>query len=505
MCKYLIAHDLGTSGNKATLFAEDGRLVKSVTHSYDTHFYNGNWAEQNPLDWWNAVCVCNYRLLDGIDKTLVAGVAFSGQMMGCVPVGKDGELLRSAIIWADQRSVVQERELRNQIDELAFYHIVGHKISASYSLEKLMWIRDNQPELFKQTYKMLLPKDYIIYRLTGEFVTDYSDASGTNAFDLLKLRWSEEILQAAGIDPGMLPTAYPSTHIAGAVSRQVAEECGLAAGTQIVIGGGDGVCASVGAASVTENVAYNYLGSSSWIAYTAKQPVFDSQMRTFNWAHLVPGLYSPTGTMQAAGNSLHFMKELFQDGLSGTAKERGCGVYQLIDELIAASPPGANGLLYLPYLLGERSPRWDPNARGAFIGLKMEHTKADLLRATVEGVLMNLDIILNIFRQEADITSVNIIGGLAKGAPVRKMLADIYGIPACRLNYLEEATSIGAAVTAGVGTGVLKDFQEVHRFIKEEEWIEPDHNMHTKYEQTKQLFDDSYFALREIFARLAEV
>jgi xylulokinase len=171
---------------------------------------------------------------------------------------------------------------------------------------------------------------------------------------------------------------------------------------------------SGGAASVTENIAYNYLGSSSWIAYTAKQPVFDSQMRTFNWAHLVPGLYSPTGTMQAAGNSLHFMKELFQDGLSGTAKERGCGVYQLIDELIAASPPGANGLLYLPYLLGERSPRWDPNARGAFIGLKMEHTKADLLRATVEGVLMNLDIILNIFRQEADITSVNIIGGLRR-------------------------------------------------------------------------------------------
>ena len=505
MCKYLIAHDLGTSGNKATLFTEDGRLVKSVTHSYGTHFYNGNWAEQDPLDWWKAVCTCNHQLLDGIDKTMVAGVAFSGQMMGCVPVGKKGELLRSAIIWADQRSVAQERKLRNQIDESLFYHIVGHKISASYSLEKLMWIRDNQPELFKQTYKMLLPKDYIIYLLTGEFVTDYSDASGTNAFDLLKLRWSEEILQAAEIDPSMLPNAYPSTHIAGAVSRQAAEECGLAADTQIVIGGGDGVCASVGAASVTENVAYNYLGSSSWIAYTAKQPVFDPQMRTFNWAHLVPGFYSPTGTMQAAGNSMHFMKELFQHELSGVAKERGCGVYQLIDELIADSPPGANGLLYLPYLLGERSPRWDPNARGAFIGLKMEHTKADLLRATVEGVLMNLDIILNIFRREADITSVNIIGGLAKGAPVRKMLADIYGIPACRLNYLEEATSIGAAVTAGVGTGVLKDFQEVHRFIKEDERIEPDYDLHTKYEPAKQLFNDSYFALREIFARLAEV
>lgn len=505
MVKYLIAHDLGTSGNKATLFTTEGKLIKSITYSYKTHFFNGNWAEQNPLDWWKSVCETNKQLLKYIDKNKVAGLAFSGQMMGCVCVDRNGQILRDAIIWADQRGVAEEKEIKNKIDEKEFYGIVGHKISASYSIEKLMWIRNNEPDIFKKIHKMLNPKDYIIYKLTGRFVTDYSDASSTNAFDIVNLKWSERILECASLDMNLFPTALPSTNIAGEVSNSIADECGLAPGTKIVIGAGDGVCAAVGAASVEENVAYNYLGSSSWVAYTSKKPVFDEHMRTFNWVHMIPGYYAPTGTMQAAGNSFSFMKNTICDGLSIIAEKSESNVYELINAEISKSKIGSNGLIFLPYLLGERSPRWNPNARGAFIGLKMEHTKADMLRATVEGIMMNLDIILKIFQKESDIKIMNIIGGMAQGEPIRQILTDIYGIKVNKLNYLEEATSMGAAIAAGVGTGVLKDFNEIHKFIQIEEKIEPNIENNFKYETIKSIFENSYYALLEIYEQLAKL
>lgn len=505
MEKYLIAHDLGTTGNKATLFSSSGKLIKSITYSYNTNFFNGNWAEQNPLDWWEAVCETNKQLLMGLDKTQVEALAFSGQMMGCVCVDKKGQILRNAIIWADQRSIVEENMIRDKIDEKKFYNIVGHKISASYSMAKLMWIRNNEPHIFKKIHKILNPKDYIIYRLTGNMVTDYSDASGTNAFDIVNLKWSEEIIKSVDLDINLFPDAYPSTHIAGEVTSNIAEECGLAVGTKIVIGGGDGVCASVGAGSIAENISYNYLGSSSWVSYTSKKPVFDEDMRTFNWVHLIPGYYAPTGTMQAAGNSFDFMKNTICDGLDIIAKTSGDNVYDLINNQIASSSLGANGLIFLPYLLGERSPRWNANARGAFIGLKMEHNKADMMRSTVEGILMNLDIILNIFKKEANITTMNIIGGMAQSEPIRQILADIYGIEVNKLNYLEEATSMGAAVTAGVGTGVLKDFSEIHKFIQIEERIQPNMENHKQYDKIKLVFENSYNALTDIYEQLSKI
>lgn len=504
MNKYLLAHDLGTSGDKATLFTADGTLINSCTYEYETKFFNGNWAEQNPLDWWKAFCETNKHLLEGVDKRKVSAVAFSGQMMGCVCVDSNGRPLRNAIIWADQRSTKEEETIRNKIDESRFYKITGHRISASYSIEKLMWVRNNEPDVFKQTCKVLLPKDYIIYKLTGEFVTDYSDASGTNAFDIVKCKWSDEIMEAAGIDKCLFPAAYPSTNIVGEISKNIAEECGLASGTKVIIGGGDGVCASVGAASVVENAAYNYLGSSSWISFTSKEPVFDNELRTFNWVHMVPGYYSPTGTMQAAANSYNFIKKILFDGLSILGKNK-ISIYELMDKEINNSKVGANGLVFLPYLLGERSPRWNPKARGAFIGLKMEHTKGDLLRATVEGILMNLAIILQVFKKESDISDINVIGGLAQSDVILHLLSDIYGIKVHKLNYLEEATSIGAAVAAGVGSGELKDFNEVHKFIKIKEDIIPDLENHKKYERIKKVFDESYYALLDIYEQLNKI
>ncbi len=497
MATYLIAHDLGTTGNKATLFDTDGNLIKSVTHAYDTNFFNGNWAEQNPDDWWKAVCETNKMLLEGVDASNVSALAFSGQMMGCVVVDADGNHLRPAIIWADQRSQEQEAFLRSKIDEKEFYTITGHKISASYSIEKLMWIRDNEPSIFSKTYKMLQPKDYVIQKLTGQFVTDFSDASGTNCFDLNTFKWSEKIVSAANIDIKLLPDAFESTYVAGIIDEKMSKISNLPEGTKIVIGGGDGVCAAVGAGSVRENIAFNYLGSSSWVASTTKEPIVDESMRTFNWAHLVPGYTVPCGTMQAAANSFNFIKELFYD--------KHENVYEEMDEGIRNATIGANGLLYLPYILGERSPRWNANARGAFIGMKMEHTRGDFVRAGVEGVLMNLCIVLDIFRERSPISSMNIIGGLAKSSEVRRLLADIYGVQVNKLNYLEEATSMGAAVAAGVGAGVLDSFDDINKFIKVDDVIEYNKENYAQYDALKNVFDKAYYALLETYEDLAKL
>lgn len=503
MAEYLLAHDLGTSGDKATLFRTDGKLVKSVIYEYPTHFFNSTWAEQDPEDWWKAVCANNHELLKDLGDAKVAGMAFSGQMMGCVVVDRQGKALRDAIIWADQRSREQEAFIREKMDEQEFYRITGHRISASYSIEKLMWIRDNEPEIFRNIYKMLQPKDYIVAKLTGEYVTDFSDASGTNCLNLKDLEWSDPLLEMMKIDRSLLPELKPSTYVAGEIIPGISGECGLPVGTPVILGGGDGLCAAVGAGSVKKGVTYNYLGSSSWVAFTSDRPVFDREMRTYNWAHMVPGLYTPNGTMQAAGNSYHFVKETLCKDLDITAAAQKVSPYELMNREIEKSPLGANGLLYLPYILGERSPRWNSEAKGAYIGLKMEHTRGDMLRACIEGIVMNLNIILEIFRAEQRVDQISILGGLAKGNVICQILADIYGLPVCRLNYLDEATSMGAAVAAGVGAGALEGFEAIDRFVEINDCVEPDLRRHQEYQELQKLFNESYEALLPVYHRLA--
>ena len=504
MKKYLIAHDLGTSGNKATLFDTEGRLIKSALCTYETNYFNGNYVEQDPDDWWKAVCEGNRILLDGVDKSEIISVSFSGHMMGCVNISEDGRILRKAIIWADMRSVEQENYIRLNMDEERFYRITGTKTTAAYSLEKLMWVKKHQPQIYKETYKMLLPKDYIVYKLTGKFMTDYSDASCTNAFDINTHEWSSEILEIAGISLDKMPEVHESTHVAGEVTAEAAVESGLAEGTLVVLGAGDGACAPVGAMALEENNCYASMGSSAWISIVRSEPIFDEQMRTFNYMHLIPGLYLPCGTMQAAGNSWSFMKRILGDGLEIQAKEDGCSTYSLMDDLVASSPVGSNGLIYLPYLLGERSPRWNPYAKGTFIGLKMEHKKADLLRATIEGIMMNLDIVFKIFSAHADIEYMNVIGGLVKGRPVWEILTDGWGVQTRKLTYLDEATSMGAAMAAGVGAGVLK-WDDIEKFVQVQETLDPDVDKHAQYEPYKHIFNDSYYALVDIYDKLAQI
>jgi xylulokinase len=501
MKNFLLAHDLGTSGNKATLFTIEGKLVKSVTVLYGAHYFNNNWAEQDPADWWNAVCASTRELVQGIQTQEIAAVCFSGQMMGCLCVDRDGRPLRPAILYSDQRSVQECADILRQIDAKEFYRITGHRASASYSVEKLMWVRRNEPGLYARTFKMLHAKDYLNFRLTGVMATEYSDASGTNLLDLNTRRWSEKLVGITGVDGEKLPTLLASTDIVGELTGTAARELGLHPGIPVVAGGGDGVCAGVGVGSVKPGITYNYLGSSSWIATTTKEPIYDEEMRTFVWAHAVPGFVHPCGTMQTAGGAYAWLKNEICTLEKATAAERGSSPYELMNEQIAASPPGANGLVFLPYLLGERTPRWNPDAKGALIGLTLAHTRADVLRAVMEGITLNLSIILDIFRERTPISEITVIGGGAKGGVWRKIMADVYQAEILRPNYLEEATSMGAAIIGGVGCGVFRDFDVAGKFIQVTDRVRPDAATAPVYREAKALLNESYDSLAHLFPR----
>ena len=436
---FILAHDLGTTGNKATLFDEAGQLIASHVAHYPVAYPQAGWAEQNPMDWWHAVGHSTRALLTGtaIDAGEIAAVTFSGQMMGIVPLDATGQPLRSAIIWADQRAVAEAEMIETRCGSDNIYQRTGHRISPAYLAAKILWVKQHQPEIYRQTRQFLCAKDYIVFQLTGHSATDYSDASGSNIFDLTQRTWSADLIDALGLDVTTLPTIHASTDVIGEVTRAASDATGLKTGTPVVIGGGDGACAGVGAGVIAPGEAYCYIGSSSWISFASETPVLDPQQRTMTFHHLHPRLFAPMGTMQAAGGARDWL--LQQIG-------------EIPANEIARIAPGANGLLFLPYLIGERSPWWNPQARGAFIGLTMNHSRAELTRAVLEGVAFNLRLILDALEsQGAQLPAIRLIGGGAQSPVWRQILADVFARPVHILDLTTEATSWGAAVAGGVG------------------------------------------------------
>jgi len=505
--KFILAHDLGTTGNKASLFDSEGKVRASVFAAYGTSYPRPNWVEQNPEDWWQAVCDSTRGLLLAarLSPEAIACVTFSGQMMGCVALDRKARPLRSAIIWADTRAVAEAEAMLARVGMEAAYRITGHRASASYSAAKIMWVRDHQPEIFRAAYKFVQAKDAIAARLTGVFATDLSDASGTNLYDLIAGDWSPEMLSASRLEREILPELHPAADVVGTVLASVAEEAGLAPGTPVVIGGGDGCCAAAGAGVVCEDSAYNYLGSSSWIGLAAKAPIFDPHLRTFTWAHLVPGMYSLCGTMQAAGASYQWLRDTLGLPEKEAAERLKISPYELMNLQAEQSPPGANGLLYFPYLLGERSPRWNPNARGVFFGLGISHTRADMIRATLEGITLNLRGILDAFREQgAPVNAMRVIGGGAKGRAWRKILADIYGIPVQRPALLAEATSLGAALAGGIGVGLYKDWSLAETLTPIVDEIAPDPALSGLYQRQYDFFNRAYEAFIPLYDEAAK-
>jgi xylulokinase len=506
MAKYIIAHDFGTTGNKATLYNQDGQLLKSTFSAYRTYYPHTNWAEQDPDDWWKAVCDSTSKLINesNIDREEVAVISFSAQMMGCLPLDRNGTPLRRSIIWADQRSVKEAARIREKIGEDIVYQISGNRISPTYSGEKIMWVKENEPEIYRNTYKFLHAKDYIVYRLTGRFVTDYSDASGMNLFDIKKKEWSPELIEATGIDLDKLPDPYPSTQVVGEVRPDIADELSLKPGTPVVIGAGDGPAASVGAGVVREGNVYNYIGSSSWIALATREPILEPEHRTFNYVHVDPEMYMPAGTMQSAGASYNWLKENVCLLEKQVAETLNLSPYELMNLSLQRSTPTAHNLLFLPYLMGERSPYWDPDVKGAFIGLTLKHNRSDLIRAVMEGVTFHLKLIGEIFNNVMEFKQIRVIGGGARGLIWRRIMADVYNKEVLKPQILEEATSLGAAIAGGVGVGIFPDLYIAEKLNPITDVQEPDPENVAQYERLYPVFKEAYQALIEINKKLTQ-
>ena len=500
--RYILAYDLGTTGTKAILINAMGHIIASAFIGYETNYLHPNWVEQNPLDWRDAIRNTTQQVL-ATSKILphhIAVISFSGHMNGALIVDAKGVPLRPAIIWADQRATRQAEHITQTCGDAEIYQLTGNRVSAAYTLAKLLWIKDNEADLFAQTYKVLQPKDYAAFYLSGVFATDYSDASLTQMLDLHQRCWAAEMLISLGIPLEILPTIHPSAHVIGQVTQEAAHATGLQAGTPVVIGGGDGACATVGAGAIREGDIYTYIGSSSWVALTAKQPVLDEQQRTFNFLHLDPRFCVPVGTMQTAGGAFDWFDSLLRD-------ERD--EHMLYEELnLAASfvPPGGNGLIFLPYLLGERSPYWNPLARSAFIGLAMLDRRAEMARAVLEGVAFNLRIILDVLlSQGAQVQSMRLIGGGGKSLVWRQILADVFNLPLLVVNLPAAATAMGAALAGGIGVGIFPDYSVIRDLVPVSEDAEPDPMTRARYDALYDIFIDSYKALKPIYERLANL
>jgi xylulokinase len=494
----IIAHDCGTTGNKASLVDVDGRLVASVTVGYPADFDLGGKAEQDPEDWWQALAKATRELLAkaSVKNTDVAAVSFSGQMMGAVFLDPTGDSVRPAMIWADTRSTSQCQQLIDAVGMEEGYRITGHRLNPTYSLSKMMYIRDTEPETFARVKKIVLAKDYLAFRLSGVLATDPSDASSTNAYDQSTGKWSDELICASGLDRTLFPEIVDSTTVIGSVTKDGAAITGLAEGTPVVMGGGDGPTAALGAGIIDENSgAYTYLGSSSWVSVSAPAPLHDPRMRSMTFNHVIPGYFVPTATMQAGGASLQWIVNL----LSPDAEDRYSDLLAKAESIEAAS----EGLYFLPHLLGERSPYWNPRARAAFVGLSMHHGRGHMTKAVLEGIAFNLYTGLKAFTENGRaVETIDAIGGAANSSALLQIFADVWGIPVNRRNIVEEANALGAAVVGGIGVGIFSDFSIAQRMSDRTMGNKVQAGRSANYQREYATFMDAYQRLEPWFETL---
>jgi xylulokinase len=378
----------------------------------------------------------------------------------------------------------------------AGYAITGHRLNPTYSLSKIMWVREHEAAAFRRAVAVLLAKDFVAYRLTGVIATDPSDASSTNAYDQRTGRWSEELIEAANLSPSLFPEIVPSTAVVGEVTAAAAAQSGLLAGTPVVMGGGDGPMAALGAGIVgPESGAYAYLGSSSWVSVAAHAPLHDPAMRSMTFNHVIPGRYVPTATMQAGGASLEWIIE--------TLAPDPAEAYGRLLEQAADVPAAQDGLYFLPHLLGERSPYWNPAARAVFAGMGRHHGPAHLTRAVLEGIAFNLyACVLAFLENGTSIGAVDAIGGAARSDLLLQIFSDVWGLPVSRRSLVDEATAIGAAIIGGVGVGIFDGFDAAERFSQKVATMEPDPGRHERYLGEYQLFLEAYQRLEPWFDKL---
>ncbi len=490
MAPYVISYDLGTGGIKTSLVSAEGKIVESTFMAYPTYHPQADWQEQAPEDWWNAI-IQTTRLLLGKAGTSVAqniiGLAISGHSLGVVPIGHDGKLLCGTTpLWNDQRALEQAETFFSQTDYQAWYMRTGNGFPpACYSVFKMMWYRQHEPELFAQTAKFLGTKDYCNYRFTGKMYTDHSYASGSGVYDLQKWAYDDALIQLSGIPSNLFPEPLPSDWIIGEITPEAAAETGLPAGIKVVAGGVDNSCMALGAKGICNGRTYTSLGSSAWIAHVSSTPILDTQNRTYVFAHVLPDMYASATCIFSAGTSLQWVRNTCCPDLIEREKETGIDAYEAMTRLAMQSPVGANGVLFNPSLAGGSMLEPVPYMSGAFSGLRLQHTRADLLRATLEGIALNLRIALDALRTHSPLTEdMLMVGGGAKNAFWMQLFANIYACTVETTSINQSAATLGAAALALNGLGVWNGYEAIDRLHTDVNRFVPSTAHTREYEQT---------------------
>lgn len=505
---YLIGIDIGTSGTKTVLFDEHGKTVASAMVEYPLYQPKAQWAEQDPEDWKRA-CLGSMREVmakSGADMHDVKGIGLSGQMHGLVMLDKANKVLRRSIIWCDQRTAAQCAEITEKVGAKRLIEITANPALTGFTASKILWVRENEPEIYDQCAKILLPKDYIRFCLTGEFATEVSDASGMQLLDVPARKWSGEVLHKLGIDAALLAPVYESCEITGRLSAAAASETGLLPGTPVVGGAGDQAAGAVGNGIVKPGVVSSTIGTSGVVfAYTDKVTI-DPLGRVHTFCHAVPGTWHVMGVTQGAGLSLKWFRDNFCSCEKESAALAGIDPYVLMDMQAAKAAPGCGGLLYLPYLMGERTPHLDPDARGVFFGLTAMHTKADLLRAVMEGVSYSLKDCMEVLRDmRIPVSEIRASGGGGRSRLWRQMQADMFGKPIMTVAS-PEGPALGVALLAGVGAGVYANVpQACDIAVRTVEKQKSDRETAALYRKYYRIYTGLYKSLKKPFKELAEI
>lgn len=486
---YYIGVDLGTSALKLVMMDSRGELVKSVSKEYPLYFPHSGWSEQNPTDWFLAVKEGLKELAAGAAEK-IAGISFGGQMHGLVILDKDDNVLRPAILWNDGRSTKETDYLNNVIGKEKLSELTANIAFAGFTAPKILWVKNNEPEIFEKISKIMLPKDYISYMLSGSFCTDYSDASGMLLLDVKNKKWSQEMIKICSISEDILPKLYESYEVVGNIKPELAKELGLNEDIKIIAGAGDNAAAAIGTATVGEGACNISLGTSGTIFISSKNFGVDKYNALHSFDH-ADGYYHLMGCMlSAASCNKWWMEDILKT-------EDFSGEQQDIDNL------GENKVFFLPYLMGERSPHNDPFARGSFIGMSMDTRREDMTLAILEGVTFALRDSLEVARSLGiEIKKTMICGGGAKSPLWKKLVANVMNVEV-EVPVSEEGPGFGAAILAAVGCGEYENVETATKaIIKIKEKIKPEEELVLKYEERYQKFKKIYPALKGIFKEI---
>lgn len=504
--KYLIGIDLGTSGTKTVLFDENGNTINSHTVEYPMSQPQNGWAEQNPEDWYNAAVETLKYVVDGVDTSQIAGIGISGQMHSLVMLDENNAVIRPAILWCDGRTEKECEEITERVGRERLIEITANPALTGFTASKILWVRNNEPENYAKCRHILLPKDYVRFRLTGEFATEVSDASGMQLLDIANRCWSDEVLEKLDIDKSMLAKVYESPEITGYITDEISKLTGIPTGVPVVGGAGDNAAAAIGTGVAEEGKAFTTIGTSGVVFAHTKEMHIDPKGRVHTFCCAVPGEWHVMGVTLAAGLSLKWFRDNFCSDEISTAQLMGVDPYYLMDKEAEQSPIGCNKLIYLPYLMAERTPHLDPKCRGVFFGLSAMHTKRDMLRAVMEGVVYSLRDCAEILKEMGVTADVMAACGGGGSSPLwRGMLADTIGTKV-KTVASKEGPALGAAILAGVGAGIYPSVPEAcRRLVKTKDECKPDKENTAEYDKYYKIYKELYPALKDKYKLLSEI